>query len=109
VSISRNRVQVTVSPAMRVALTMLAEKTGLPMATQATVILRQALDRTINSAEGVARLREQQAHQTARDWSDDRSTETFVENVTREAGRAINGTTQEAFTAVEHAARRRYS
>jgi hypothetical protein len=94
---------------MRVALGMLAEKTGLPIATQATVILRQALDRTINSHEGRERLREQQAHQTARDWSDDRSTETFVENVTREAARLINGTTQEDLSAVESTSRRRYT
>ena len=108
-SISRNRVQVTVSPAMRVALGMLAEKTGLPIATQATVILRQALDRTINSSEGRERLREQQAHRTARDWSDDRSTETFVENVTREAGRSINVTSPEDIATVEYTSRRRYT
>ena len=108
-SISRNRVQVTVSPAMRVALGMLAEKTGLPIATQATVILRQALDRTINSHEGRERLREQQAHQTARDWSDDRSTETFVENVTREAGRIFEKEDDEAITSVQPSSRRRYT
>ncbi len=67
---ARNRVKVTVSPAMRVALEILAARSNLPVATQAMVTLRAALDRTIQSAEGQAALRETQAFLTRDGWLD---------------------------------------
>lgn len=51
------RLSITVSPAMTVALQILAERSGLPLTTQAQVLLRSALDRTIHSAEAQGRMR----------------------------------------------------
>lgn len=61
----QNRIMVTLSPAMTVALEILSERNGMPVATQARVVLRAALDRTIHSAEGQDRLRAHNAQRTA--------------------------------------------
>ncbi len=50
------RVKVVLTPAMVYALEVLAERSGLPLAAQARVTLRSALDRTIHSAEVQDRL-----------------------------------------------------
>lgn len=76
----RSRVSVTVSPAMTVALEILAERSNLPMATQAMVVLRAALDRTIASAEGQDRLRKRMAGRTVREWRDDAYADRVVES-----------------------------
>lgn len=62
------RLQVTVSPAMRVALEILAERSGLPVATQALATLRQALDRTIAGDECRRRLGAQRAFSSRDEW-----------------------------------------
>jgi hypothetical protein len=67
----RNRIMVTISPAMHCALELLAERTGIPLATQAAVVLRMALDRTIQSAEGRARLRARLTGRTRNEWVED--------------------------------------
>lgn len=83
----QDRIMVTVSPQMRVALRLLAGRSGLSEATQATVTLRQALDRTINSAEGQEAIRTARAGQTARDWREGVMTDHYVEQLpyTKEA------------------------
>lgn len=74
------RVNVTVSREMTIALEALAAKSGLTLTTQAMVLLRQALDRTI-ATEGVQiRLKQEEAFRTRDQWLDDMSTGTFVHN-----------------------------
>lgn len=89
VIVARSRVSVTVSPAMTVALEILAERSNLPLATQAMVVLRAALDRTITSAEGQDRLRKRMAHRTVSEWREDawadRVVEGTLERVTEQA------------------------
>jgi uncharacterized protein YutE (UPF0331/DUF86 family) len=63
---------VTISPAMTVALEILSERSALPVATQATAVLRAALDRTIHSAECQDRLRAKTAFRTRYEWLADR-------------------------------------
>ena len=82
----QDRLQVTVSPEMSVALGLLAERTGLQVSTQAMVLLRQALDRTIHSAECEERLRQRRADQTAAQWREDAAAARFVENRRRASG-----------------------
>jgi hypothetical protein len=60
----RDRVGVTLSTPMRVALEHLAAKHGLPPSTEATMILRQALDRTISSGEVQGKIAEAKAWRT---------------------------------------------
>jgi len=73
------RLQVTVSPAMMVALDILRERSGLPRATQALAVMRSALDRTIHSAECQDRLRAAGAYSTRNDWMDARADDTRAE------------------------------
>ena len=51
-----DRLQVTVSPAMLAAVTILAERNGVPRSTQAMISLRQALQRTMDTDECKARV-----------------------------------------------------
>lgn len=67
----RNRVQVTVSPEMRVALGILARRSGLTPSAQAMVTLRQALDRTISSEECREAVRAVNSGRSAREWKED--------------------------------------
>jgi len=76
----KDRLHVTVSAEMTVALEMLARRSGLGVATQAMVVLRQALDRTIASAECQEALRERRKLQTVAEWREDVQAERFVEN-----------------------------
>lgn len=80
------RLGITVSREMTIALEMLAVKTGLSLTTQALVILRQGLDRTINSEPVQIRLKQERAFRTNEDWLADQSTETFVNNALIKAG-----------------------
>lgn len=76
-----DRLQVTVSPAMLAALAILAEKSGLQRSTQATVCLRQALHKTIESQECRERLasaRPMLNTEQRREWA---QVEHFVEGV----------------------------
>jgi hypothetical protein len=74
------RVNLTVNHEMRVALEVLAGKSGLPVTTQAMVLLRQALDRTINSESVQLRIKEDRAFRTRDQWLLDAQTDAFVHN-----------------------------
>lgn len=74
------RINLTVDLPMTIALETLAGKTGLALTTQATVVLRQALDRTIQSEPVQIRLKEEQAFRTRDQWVQDQSIDTFVAN-----------------------------
>lgn len=71
---------VTVSREMTIALEVLAAKSGLAVSTQAMVILRQGLDRTIQSDAVQVRLKQEQAFRSRDEWLIDQSTETFLTN-----------------------------
>lgn len=75
----RNRVQVTVSYPMRVALEVLAERSNLPLAAQAMVLLRQALDRTMQTDEVRQRVSRHVAQRNHSMWLEDTTTERAVE------------------------------
>lgn len=75
-----NRIQVTLSPEMTVALEVLAAKSGLALATQAMVTLRQALDRTIQTEHVQLRVRQDAAFRTRDQWLQDTQTETYLHN-----------------------------
>lgn len=74
-----DRIQVTVSLPMRVALQMLARRNSITVSTQATMVLRQALDRTIGSVAGQAEIRAARTYQSVGGWREDRATERMVE------------------------------
>jgi hypothetical protein len=74
-----DRLQVTVSPAMSIALEVLAARSGLTKAAQAMVVLRQGLARTIETSTVQERLRERRAQWTARQWQEDTTSEHAVE------------------------------
>jgi hypothetical protein len=80
-----DRIQVTVSPAMTVALAMLAERNGLTVSAQATLTLRQALDRTMASSEGQRRLRAHTAQRSHATWAQDVVADRAVERMHEEA------------------------
>lgn len=80
-----NRVAVTLSHEMTVALEVLAGKSGLSLATQAMVVLRQALDRTIGSEAVQLRVRQDSAFRTRDQWLADTQTDTFVYNAVQTA------------------------
>lgn len=81
----QSRVSVTLDPTMRVALEILAAKSGLAMATEAMVRLRQALLPTINSEACQVRVRQDAAFRTRDQWLADMQVETFVSNAVRTA------------------------
>lgn len=74
-----DRIQVTVSLPMRVALVMLARRNGVTPSTQATMLLRQALDRTIASAAGQIEIKRARGFQTVAQWREDRASDRQVE------------------------------
>lgn len=75
-----DRVAVTLSPAMRIALDLLAERSGLAASTQGMVLMRAALDRTIHSAECQERIRKARANFTVADRVYDATSDRLVEN-----------------------------
>jgi len=77
---STTRLGVTVSREMTIALEVLAAKSGLALTTQAMVVLRQGLDRTIASDPVQIRLRQEEAFRTRDEWLSDQSRDTFVAN-----------------------------
>ena len=79
------RLGVTVSHEMTVALEILCAKSGLAMTTQAMVVLRQGLDRTIQSEACQLRIRQDDAFRTRDQWLHDTQTDTFVHNALRTA------------------------
>ena len=71
---------VTVSREMTIALEVLCAKSGLAPSTQAMVILRQGLDRTIQSDAVQIRLKQEEAFRTRDEWLGDQVASTFVAN-----------------------------
>jgi len=86
-----DRVQMTVSPAMMVALGMLAERNGLTISAQATLSMRQALERTIGSAECQRRLRQHTAQRNRGTWERDQMADRAVERIYEQAGAGTDG------------------
>lgn len=86
-----DRIQVTVSPAMTVALGMLAERNDLTVSAQATLTLRQALDRTMNSLECQRRLREHTAQRNHATWQMDQVNDRAVELIYEKASAGAAG------------------
>jgi len=80
------RLSLTVSREMTIALEVLCAKSNLGLSTQAMVLLRQGLDRTINSDAVQLRVRQDRAFQTRDEWLADTTTDTFVQNAMLEAG-----------------------
>jgi hypothetical protein len=74
------RLNLTVNHEMRVALEVLAGKSGLAVTTQAMVVLRQALDRTITSEPVQLRIKQDRAFRTRDQWLSDTQADTFVNN-----------------------------
>ena len=74
------RINLTVSLEMTIALEILAAKSGLSLTTQAMVMLRQALDRTITSEAAQIRIKQEEAFRTRDQWLADQSTGAFVNN-----------------------------
>jgi len=85
-----NRLSLMVAHDMMVALEIQAGKTGLPVATQAMVVLRQGLSQTINSDAAQLRIRQDQAFRTRDQWLQDVSTETYVANAMKAAAGEAN-------------------
>lgn len=75
----RDRVGVTLSPAMRIALDHLASRHGTGTAQEASILLRQALSRTIETPEVQRQLREHKAARTAAQWRDEEQVDHAVE------------------------------
>lgn len=75
----RDRISITLSYAMMAALEYLAERNTLPIATQAQLVLRQALDRTIASAEVQRRIAGHNAYRTRQQWRDETTTDFEIE------------------------------
>jgi len=73
-----SRVYVTVTREMRVALEWLSERSGLAPTTQAMVLLRQALDRTINGREVQERIKSERAQRTSGQWNNDQHLEAHL-------------------------------
>jgi hypothetical protein len=74
-----HRVTVKLSPAMTVALDVLAHRNGLAPSTQAMVLLRQALDRTMGSAEVRSILADRAYDLSGQQKADDMAVEHLVE------------------------------
>lgn len=89
----RCRLQLSLSPAMRLSLEVLAARTGLPVSAQATMILRQALDRTIHSAEVQRRLGDHNARRNHAMWQEevqvDHAIETEYARLAQEGGNSL--------------------
>ena len=79
------RIAVTLSPAMLTALELLAERSGLSVSTQAMVVLRAGLDRTIHSTEGQERIRAARASFTRDERIYEATTDRLVENTSERA------------------------
>lgn len=80
----QQRVNVTLNREMRVALEVLSAKSNLGIATQAMVLLRQALDRTIQSEPVQIRVKQEQAFRTRDEYLADMQADTYVSNALTE-------------------------
>jgi hypothetical protein len=70
---------------MYCALTILAERSTLTLSAQTTLVLRQALDRTMSSMECQRRLRQHTAQRTHATWVQDTMADRAVERMHEEA------------------------
>ena len=84
----QDRIQITVSPLMTIALGVLSERTGLTPSTQAMVLLRQALDRTISTDVVQTRYRAHKAQRNHATWMSDATTDHAVETTLTAFGAA---------------------
>jgi TorA maturation chaperone TorD len=73
------RLSVTLSYPMAVAIQVLCERDGSVPAAMAQRLLRQALDRTIESAEVQRRVRAHNARRTAQEWQSETMEDHIVE------------------------------
>lgn len=80
-----DRVHVTVSPAMSIALEVLAARNGVTVSAQATMSLRAALARTIDTPEVQKRMAARRAQWTHAQWLEDSTTGYVVEREYAEA------------------------
>lgn len=67
----QRRVGLVLSPAMAIALEQLAARNNLPLATQANMLLRQSLDRTIQTPTVQDALKRYHADRGVRQWRED--------------------------------------
>lgn len=74
-----DRISVTLSPAMRIALIHLATRHGTGAAQEASILLRQALSRTIETPEVQRQVREHKAQRTAAQWRDEEQMDHVIE------------------------------
>jgi hypothetical protein len=75
---------------MLVALEVEAAKSGLPVTTQAMVILRRALDHVINGEHVQLRIKQDRAFRTRDQWLADAGADAFVHNAMKTAGEEDN-------------------
>jgi hypothetical protein len=73
------RVAIVLSPAMAIALEQLAARNSLTIAAQARLILRQGLDRTIESKPVQDAVKRYNADRGVKSWREDRQIEHEVE------------------------------
>lgn len=76
---SRNRVQVTLTVPMRMALEHLARRHGDTRSGMATTLLRQALDRTIQSKEVQDNYAQHLRGRTVAQWQEETTTNHAIE------------------------------
>jgi hypothetical protein len=72
------------------ALELLAERNGLAPATQAAMLLRQGLDRTMESAEFAKRYKQYLAQRTTSAWQQDQMEEHVIETTYKARGASID-------------------
>ncbi len=88
-----DRLQVTVTVEMTIALDFLAARTGHTRAAQATLMLRQALDRTIKSAAVQETYRRHVATRSQAAWLTDQGNERAVDgNLLEEMAKTLEAT-----------------
>lgn len=75
----RLRIQVTITYPMMVALEVLGARNGLVPSAQAALTMRQALERTMGSAEVSRRVASHNAQRSHAQWSEDISAEHAIE------------------------------
>lgn len=97
----RDRLQLTVSEPMRVALEVLVQRTGLPLSAQASMILRQALDRTIHTPEVQGRLARHRAHRTHAEWASETMTDHAIEEAYHHAAQATTDAQEAAASSAD--------
>jgi hypothetical protein len=91
----RLRLNLTVTTPMAFALEDLAERSGLPVTTQATMMLRQALERTMQTERVQERVRRHNAGRNLQTSQLERTTEHAVEKTYAEQAHAWQATPED--------------